>query len=202
MSPSPTQVAALLVAAAAAADVIERHPGAGPRSTAMELIAAAAEHAAVCDARRLDRRLGVYAASHANTYLRTFADRTHVSVLRGITSLDLPRPVAAAQRALLAGVPGAVDGVHPLDLRLLYATPAGVVIDQLTQPNTARSVGVDAFARTAVAAHLALGGQLPSFAGVRLLAFRVPRASRHYRTATDWHLLGECAACATPRSAR
>ncbi|SOC47220.1 hypothetical protein SAMN05660748_0696 [Blastococcus aggregatus] len=202
MSPSPTQVAALLVAAAAAADVIEHHPSAGPRSTAMELIAAAAEHAAVCDVRRLDRRLGVYAASHANTYLRTFADRTRVSVLRDIPSLGLSRPVAAVQRALLAGVPGAIDGVHPLDLRLLYATPAGVVIDQLTQPNTARSVGVDGFARAAVAAHLALGGQLPSFAGVRLLAFRVPRASRHYRTATDWHLLGQCAACSSPRSAR
>jgi hypothetical protein len=195
-------VAALLVAAAAAADIVEQHPSAGPRATAMELIAAAAEHAAVCDARRLDRRLGVYAASHANTYLRTFADRARVSVLRDVASLGLPRPVAAAQRALFAGAPGAVDGVHPLDLRLLHATPAGVVIDQLTQPNVARSVGVDAFARTAIAAHLALGSQLPSFAGVRLLAFRVPRASRHYRSATDWHPLGACAACATPGRTR
>jgi hypothetical protein len=202
VSPSPTQVAALLVAAAAVADVVERHPAAGSRTTAMELIAVAAEHTAVCDARRLDRRLGVYAASHANTYLRRFADRARVSVLRDVASLNLPRPIAAAQRALLAGAPGAVDGVHQLDLRLLHATPAGVVIDQLTHPNVARSVGVDTFARTAVAAHLALGSQLPSFAGVRLLAFRVPRASRHYVTATDWHPLGDCAACATPGRAR
>jgi hypothetical protein len=202
VSPSPSQVAALLVAAAAAADVVEQHPAAGPRATAIELIAAAAEHAAGCDARRLDRRLGVYAASHANTYLRTFVDRRRVTVLRGVGALQLPRPVAAAQRSLFTGAPGTVDGVHPLDLRLLHRTSAGVVIDQLTHPNTARSVGIDAFARTAIAAHLALGGQITGFAGVRLLAFRVPRASRHYLTAADWHLVGDCAACATPERTR
>jgi hypothetical protein len=195
-------VAALLVAAAAVADVVESHPTAGPRTTAIELIAAAAEHAAVCDARRLDRRLGVYAASHANTYLRTFADRGRVTVLRGAGSLQLSRPAAAAQRALFAAAPGTVNGVHPLDLRLLHRTPAGVVIDQLTHPNTARSIGIDTFARTAIAAHLALGAELTGFAGVRLLAFRVPRASRHYLTPAEWHLLGECAACAAPERAR
>jgi hypothetical protein len=54
-------------------------------------------------------------------------------------------------------VPGTVDGAHPLDMRLLHHTTAGVVIDQLTGVHTTQAVGVDTFARTAVAAHLALG---------------------------------------------
>jgi hypothetical protein len=202
MSPSPSQVAALLVAVAAAADVVEQHPTADPRATAIELLAAAAEHAAVCDARALDRRLGGYAASWANTYLRSFADRRRVSVLRDVVARDLPRPAAAAQRALFAGAPGTVDGVHPLDLRLLHHTRAGVVIDQLTHVDTARAVGVDAFARAAVAAHLALGDQLEAFAGVRLIAPRVPRASAHYLTATTSHPVGGCVACTRPERAR
>ena len=202
MSPSPSQVAALLVAAAAAADVVEKHPTADSRATAIELLAAAAKQAAVCDARRLDRRIGEYAASWANTYLRQFADRARVSVLRDVAGRDLPRPAAALQRALLAGAPGTVDGVHPLDLRLLHHTAGGVVIDQLTHADTARAVGVDTFARGAVAAHLALGGQLESFAGVRLIAPRVPRASAHYLTATTAHALGDCAACTGPGAVR
>lgn len=197
MSPSPSQVAALIVATATIADIVE-HPGPlDRRALACLAIDRAADHAAACDVRKLDRRLGVHAASWANTYLVRFADRSNVTVLR-LADLDaLPRTVTTAQRALLSDAPGAADGIHPLDVRLIRHTAAGVGIDQLTHAHTAAAVGVDDFARRAVTAHLALVTELEAFTGVRLLAPRVPLASRHYGPDGGSHVLGGCDDCST-----
>src|SRR4029453_9910979 len=104
---------------------------AGSRTTAMEIIPLAAPDTPGGGARRLGRPLGGDGARrHPHTPPRLpppppSPARPRVSVLRDVASLTLPRPIAAAQRALLAGAPGAVDGVHQLDLRLFHAPRAG-----------------------------------------------------------------------------
>lgn len=114
-------------------------------------------------------------------------------------AMDLPRPVAALQSQLVDTWPGAVDGAHPLNVRLAVRGPNAVLLlDQLTVAHTAAAVGEDPQARQTLAAHLALGATLPRFGGIRLLAPRAPLASRHYLDPSTWHRVGGCPNCAIP----
>ena len=168
------------------------------------MLDAVARHAQVYDTRRLDRRMGAYAASFAVSWLRYWnPGAAPIDLAAAFTSVDVAPAVHGALERLAATLPGS----PAVPLLAFPAPTGGLILDELSVAHRADAVLAESYTTARVASLLLVGSHLPPgfgpFAGVRVLSPRVPAYAAHVPPTglSAAHRLGDCPAC-TLRSPR
>ena len=106
------------------------------------------------------------------------------------------RSTAAAVAARSTGARAAAQRLAgPRVLRLAWRTDAGALLIDEISPGYTHDMLRNTWMSVRIAAHHALLADDPSYAGVRLLAPRIPGASLHVLPDNSAHYLGACGVC-------